>query len=214
MTTLEKPAYTGRVRYNAQAARHYQERDQGKHLAEMALVKKAFRHVPQGRVLDVPSGGGRVSLWLAKHGYTVTAADLSESMLEIVRENVAAEQLSIEVHHQDVEHLKYESKSFDAVISFRLFHHFPNPEIRARTVAELCRVARRYVLVSYFSPWAVTSVKRRLQKQFFGRKMAKFATPLAELVRYFEANDFTFVENFARTPIIHTLNLAVFRRSS
>lgn len=214
MTSSEKPAYTGRVRYTALASRHYQQRDQGKHRAEMSLVKKAFRHVPKGRVLDVPSGGGRVSLWLAKNGYTVTAADLSESMLEIVRENVLAEQLSIEVHHQDIEHLKYESQSFDAVISFRLFHHFPNPEIRARTVAELCRVARRFVLVSYFSPWAVTSVKRQLQKQFFGRKMVKFATPLGELTRYFETQGFAFVENFARAPIIHTLNLAVFRRSS
>ena len=207
-----RPAYSGRVRYTPEAAQRYQQRDLKKHEAEMRLVEKAFRHVPPGRVLDVPCGGGRVGIWLAHHGYTVTAADLSEAMLDITRKNVRLESVPVEVQRQDVESLQYEARSFDAVISFRLFHHFPNQEIRARVVAELCRVARRHVLLSYFSPWAGTSVKRQLQKKWFGRKMAKFATPLSEVKGYFAANGFRFVRNFARTPLLHTLNLAVFER--
>ena len=43
---LEQPAYSGRVRYTPQAARQYQQRDERKHMAEMALVEKGFGHVP------------------------------------------------------------------------------------------------------------------------------------------------------------------------
>ena len=207
-----RPAYSGRVRYTTEAALRYQQRDLKKHEAEMRLVEKAFRCVPPGRVLDVPCGGGRVSVWLARHGYSATAADLSDAMIEIARQNMKLESLPVEVQRQDVESLQFEDQSFDAVISFRLFHHFPNKEIRARVVAELCRVARRHVVISYFSPWAGTSVKRQLQKKLFGRKMAKFATSLAELKGYFNEKGFAFVRNFARAPLLHTLNVAVFER--
>jgi 2-polyprenyl-3-methyl-5-hydroxy-6-metoxy-1,4-benzoquinol methylase len=209
---LSRPAYTGRVRYTVEAAQRYQQRDLKKHEAEMRLVAKAFRCVPPCRVLDVPCGGGRVGIWLAQNGYTVTVADLSEPMLNIARQNVRLESVDVEVQRQDIECLQYAAQSFDAVISFRLFHHFPNAEIRARAIAELCRVARRHVLLSYFSPWAGTSVKRQLQKKLFGRKMAKFATPLSEVKGYFQQNGFAFVRNFARAPLLHTLNLAVFER--
>src|SRR6185295_6256454 len=136
------------------------------------LVERGFRLVPVGRVLDVPCGGGRVGLWLARHGYQVTMADLSPAMLDIARANAEREQLRMELAEGDVEGLKFGDQSFDAIVSFRLFHHFPNREIRARVVAELCRVSRRHVLLSYFSPWAATSIKRRVQKKVFGRKMA------------------------------------------
>ena len=210
--TPTAPAYTGRVRYTPTAARSYQVRDRRKHEAEMKLVERAFRLVPKGHVLDAPCGGGRVGLWLAKQGYDVTMADLSPAMLEFARTNAEREGLKIEVGEGDVESLKFGDRSFDAVISFRLFHHFPNKEIRARVVAELCRVSRRHVLLSYFSPWALTSIKRRIQKKMFGRKLAKFATPLSEIRTYFGEHGFKLVKNFARAPIAHTLNLAVFER--
>ena len=207
-----QPAYTGRVRYTPAAAQSYQIRDAGKHNAEMKLIVRGFRHVPLGRVLDAPCGGGRVGLLLAGQGYDVTIADLAPAMVEIARANAEREQLKVEVCEADVEALKFADRSFDAVISFRLFHHFPNQEIRARVVAELCRVSRRHVLLSYFSPLAATSIKRQLQKKLFGRRMAKFATPLSEVRGYFAAHGFKLVENFARAPFFHTLNLAVFER--
>jgi 2-polyprenyl-3-methyl-5-hydroxy-6-metoxy-1,4-benzoquinol methylase len=52
----------------------------------MRLVDRAFALVPKThRVLDVPCGGGRVTIHLAQSGYQVSSADLSEAMLEIAR---------------------------------------------------------------------------------------------------------------------------------
>lgn len=212
--TENTPAYKGRVKYTPEKARAYQIRTERKERAELRLVEKAFSVVPRGRVLDAPCGGGRVSLMLAGLGYTVTAADLSDSMLEITRENVAAAKLPITVEKQDVEHLKFPDRHFDTVISFRLFHHFPNVEIRQRVVRELCRVADKFVALSYFSPYSYTSLDRKLRAARGGRKSQKHATSLREVKSYFEACGFELVRDFARLNLIHTLHLAVFRRRS
>lgn len=208
-----QPAYRGRVKYDTvAAAQKYQKQKPDKHAAEMRLVKRAFAVIPKGRVLDVPCGGGRVSLLLASDGYEMTAADLALPMLDIAREHFSKAGLDIPALHEDVEKLSFANGSFDAAVCFRLFHHFPNAEIRKRAVSELCRVARTHVALSYFSPYSFTSLKRRLSAAMGGKKSAKYPTSLDEVTRYFDACDFTLDCDFARLPLIHTLHLAVFRR--
>ena len=206
------PAYKGRVKYTKDVARKYQHIKPGKNRAEMQLVERAFSIIPKGRVLDAPCGGGRISLLLAGLGYAMTSVDISEPMLDIARENFSKAGLTIPVLHGDVEKLNFADESFDAVISFRLFHHFPTVEIRQRAVNELCRVARTHVALSYFSPYSFTSLKRRVQAATGGRKSTKHATSLREVIGYFETSGFTLCRDFARFPLIHTLHLAVFCR--
>jgi 2-polyprenyl-3-methyl-5-hydroxy-6-metoxy-1,4-benzoquinol methylase len=201
-------------KYTPEAAANYQIRKPGKHRAEMALVRRAFTTVPRGTVLDVPCGGGRVSLLLSELGHDVTAADLSSGMVEIARAAVNAAGAHVRVEQRNLESLDFNPQSFDSVICFRLFHHFATTDLRARAVAELCRVARRRVLLSYFSPYSSTALKRTLQARLFRRPTKKFHTPLSEVARYFESNHFRFVRDFARTPLIHTLHLAVFEREA
>jgi 2-polyprenyl-3-methyl-5-hydroxy-6-metoxy-1,4-benzoquinol methylase len=206
-------AYRGRVKYTEKTAREYQRRRQDKHRIEMRLIDRAFSFVPKShRVLDIPCGGGRVALHLARKGYVVACADLSESMLTIARENAAREGVDCPVDRQDIERLTYANESFDAIVSFRLFHHFPNAEIRRRAVRELCRVAKCFVVLSYFSPVSFTSVKRRLQSALGGRKISKHATSRSEVQGYFDEAGFRFVKDFAEMPVIHTMHLAVFER--
>ena len=201
-----------RTKYTPDAAQRYQHHTERKNRAESRLVERAFEQVPPGSVLDVPCGGGRMSLLLARRGYAVTAADLSEPMQEITRENAKAANLPIEVTKGDVEQMEFSDRSFDTVFSFRLFHHFPNRDIRARVVGQLCRVARAHVLISYFSPFAGTSLKRAIQGKWFGYNHKKFATSLTELKTYFEPHGFRLRQNFARRPLLHTLHLAVFEK--
>lgn len=206
-------AYRGRVKYDQQIARKYQVRKEGKNRAELRLVDRAFELVPKAHhVLDTPCGGGRVTVHLAKKKYWISAADLSDAMIEITRENVAKNKLDCTVEKQDIEKLTLADRSFDTIVSFRLFHHFPTPEIRQRVVSELCRVARKYVALSYFSPVSVTSVKRNLRAALGGKKSEKYATPLSEVEGYFTRADFKLVKDFAQLPLIHTMHLALFER--
>ena len=211
--TQQKAAYLGRVKYDEKTARQYQVRKAGKHNAEMRMVDRAFALVPKThRVLDVPCGGGRVTVHLAKKGYAMSSADLSDSMISITRETVAKNKFNITVEKQDIENLTFNERHFDTIISFRLFHHFPDPEIRQRAVTALCRVARKYVALSYFSPASMTSVKRKVRAALGGQKSEKHATPLKEVESYFAKSGFKLVKDFAQLPLIHTMHLALFKR--
>jgi ubiquinone/menaquinone biosynthesis C-methylase UbiE len=211
MATEQPVAYRGRVKYDDAQSRKYQCRKPHKHHAEMRLIDRAFALVPKTHsVLDTPCGGGRVLLHLAQKGYTVSGADLSESMLAIARENASQAGVSCTVERQDLEKLSYPNGRFDTVVCFRLFHHFPNPEIRERVVGELCRVAAKSVALSYFSPYSVQSLRRKLS----GTDRDRFATPLVEVESYFRKAGFRLVKDFAQLPVLHTLHLAVFERVS
>lgn len=212
VTADETPAYPARTFYTPAKAERYQQRKASKDQAEMDLVAKAFRLIPPGRVLDAPCGGGRVSVLLARRGYQMTSADLSEPMIEIARASLQKAGLDIPVHREDVERLSYANRSFDAVVCFRLFHHFPNREIRERAVRELCRVADQFVALSFFSPYSFTSVQRRLRVMRGGRTSHKHQTTLREVKGYFEKAGFRLVKNLARCQFIHTLHMAVFER--
>lgn len=213
--TQKTVTYRGRVKYDEKTAKSYQVRKESKHLAEMKLVDRAFSLIPKThRVLDLPCGGGRVTVHLGLQGYNMSSADLSDAMLAITRESIAQNGLKATVEKQDIEKLTYADQHFDSLISFRLFHHFPNPEIRQCAVSELCRIAKQFVAISYFSPASVTSVKRSIRSAMGGRKSDKHPTSLTEVKRYFAKAGFRFVKDFARTPIIHTLHVAVFERDS
>lgn len=204
--------YAGRTKYDQQRARKYSQKKSGKNRAELRLIDRAFALIPKDhRVLDAPCGAGRVTVHLAKRGYNVAAADLSEAMLELTRQRLAQSGLHCPVQQQDIEKMSYADGSFDTVVCFRLFHHFPNAEIRARVVRELCRVAARHVVLSYFAP-SLSMLKRKIRQARAEKLSRKYATPLPEVERYFAAAGFRLVRDFAQLRWIHTLHVAVFER--
>lgn len=206
-------SYRGKTKYDDRTAMAYKDRPPRQQAAEMALIDRVFQHLPQDlRVLDLPCGGGRVSVHLARKGYQISGADNSEAMVGISRRFLAESGLNCPVSRQDIEALSYAGGEFDAIICFRLFHHFPNPRLRQQAVSELCRVAGRYVAISYFSPLSVTSLKRRLRSAIGGRGSEKYATPLGEVETYFRKQGFRLVKDFARSPFLHTLHVALFAR--
>jgi 2-polyprenyl-3-methyl-5-hydroxy-6-metoxy-1,4-benzoquinol methylase len=205
--------YRGREKYDLKTALAYQRVSPAKHRAEMNLLDRAFALVPKHyNILDIPCGGGRVSIHLSHQGYAVEAADLSEAMVGIAAKNVADSGVPCIVERQDVEEMTYLDSSVDAIVCFRLFHHFPDPATRQRCVSQLCRVARRLVVISYFSPLSATSLRRTVVAAAGGKRSPKHSTSLREIQGYFKPNGFELVRNFARMPFIHTLHVAVFER--
>ena len=205
--------YRAKTNYDEGKAALYQQRKSHKHAAEMKLVDRAFRLIPKSHsVLDVPCGGGRIFLMLAKQGYRVAGADLSDAMLQYARDNAEKAGLDCPVEKKDIDQLDYPEKSFDTIICFRLFQHFPTGAIRQRAVNEMCRVARQYVVISYFSPYSWTQAKLLLRERLGGKKMLKFPTSLKEVEGYFARNGYRLVKDFCRFPLVKTLHLAIFER--
>jgi 2-polyprenyl-3-methyl-5-hydroxy-6-metoxy-1,4-benzoquinol methylase len=211
----EKPAqYRAKFKYDEKTARRYFDRKARKHFPEMRLIDRALAFIPKThRLIDAPCGGGRVTVHLAESGCNVSAADISESMIQIARGNIARHDLKCTVERQDLEKLSFGDCSFDTFVCFRFFHHLPNPEIRSRIVKELCRVASRFVVMSYFNPVSTAALERKFRAWRRGKKLEEYDTPLSEVAGYFSANDFQLKKDFALRALIHNLHLALFERT-
>lgn len=205
--------YRERIKQSQISAKRYQYRKPRKHRAELRLVKRAMLGLSrQNTVLDIPCGAGRVTILLQGMGYTCEGADIGVGAVESARRAIQQAGFNAQVEKQDLEKMSYTDRSFDTIICFRVFHHFPSPDIRRRVISELCRVARRNVMISYFSPYSYTSIRRKIRMILGGKRSRQHATPLSELSGYFSEQGFILERNLARTPFIHTLHLAVFRR--
>ncbi len=67
------------------------------------------------RILDLGCGTGRHSIELARRGYSVTGADLSESMLARAREKAREAGVEVDFHQHDARNLPFASE-FDLVM--------------------------------------------------------------------------------------------------
>ncbi|HET7536880.1 MAG TPA: class I SAM-dependent methyltransferase [Candidatus Didemnitutus sp.] len=89
--------------------------------------------------LDVATGGGHTALWLAQHGWQVTAGDIAPRMLENARRLAAEAGRSIETRLFPAEEMPFADASFDLVTVRVAPHHFSSP---AKFLAEVARVLR------------------------------------------------------------------------
>ena len=161
--------YRQRIKHSSERAEKYQHRRMRKHQAEMQLIERALQALPPlHSVLDAPCGVGRASMLLAARGYAVTGVDLGEGALLAARSAVAEADADVIIERADLEQLPYADVGFDACLCFRFIHHLPTDALRQRIIAELCRVSRKYVLISYLSPVSVTSLRRSMAEQFRG----------------------------------------------
>jgi SAM-dependent methyltransferase len=79
------------------------------------LVKEV-EDIEPGRVLDVGAGEGGDAVWLAEHGWDVTASDISRRALERIATLAHQQGLKIDCHHADANSLNpYEPRAFDLV---------------------------------------------------------------------------------------------------
>lgn len=202
-----------RIKHTIDKAEKYRKRKTRKHKAEMDLIQRVLPQLKEVRtILDAPCGVGRATVMLARAGYAVTGIDLGDGALQLARQAVEEAQIDAVIEKQDMVALDYADGQFDAVLCFRLIHHLPTPHHRREIIAELCRVADRYVLISYLSPWSYTSTNRWLKKKLGGKPDVQHVTSLREISGYFSEQGFVLVSDLAQTPFIHSLHLALFAR--
>jgi SAM-dependent methyltransferase len=72
------------------------------------LVMKTARALQPGRALDLASGAGRNTLWLAEHGWQVTAVDGAPSAIEVLRARSLERGLNVEAVVADLEKDEFE----------------------------------------------------------------------------------------------------------
>jgi SAM-dependent methyltransferase len=112
-------------------------------------LRQAIRAVPlsfAANVLDLPSGDGFYTGWLARRVYPfgkVTAADASEPYLDCARRRLAQRHLAacIEFVRADAYHLPFDDDAFDAVWCARSLISLDDPVAALREMKRVVRPA-------------------------------------------------------------------------
>jgi tellurite methyltransferase len=76
--------------------------------APTPLLAKTAAALPSGKALDLACGAGRNALWLAEHGWEVTAVDGASEAIKILRSRAMERSLKINAVVADLEKDEYE----------------------------------------------------------------------------------------------------------
>ncbi len=149
------------------------------HRREMQIVRRALRRAgTRGVVLDCPCGAGRLAPVLLERAEHVRCVDVSEAMVEQARDALApfVERGDVALHVASADALPFDDGDFDTAVCHRLIHHMADPEDRARVFAEMARVARRAIVISFSDD---TTRKARSQRRRGVKRNRHTLTPQA-----------------------------------
>lgn len=130
------------------------------------------RKIPGGRILDMCSGDGTNSIYLASRGYEVYGVDISGTAVRIARERCQQRKLACAYRVGNVLNLSFE-EPFDLVFDRGCFHHIPagdKPKY-AETVKRLLRPGGKFLLLCFSDknpPYEKNLTKEDI-RGFFGR---------------------------------------------
>jgi len=112
---------------------------------------------PGAKILEIGAGTGRYSISLAKEGYNVTAVELVESNLEVLRQN-SRDMENIVSYQGDALNLeRFESDQFDITLLFGPMYHLYDKEDVHKAIDEAIRVTKSdgIILIAFLSVYAI-----------------------------------------------------------
>jgi ubiquinone/menaquinone biosynthesis C-methylase UbiE len=94
------------------------------------LAGKVVQIVKEGRVLELGSGPGYLSIELAKLGsFEITGLDASQTMTSIAEKNARAAAVEVEFRLGDAAYIPFDDDTFDFIISRHVLHYWKQPTV-------------------------------------------------------------------------------------
>jgi SAM-dependent methyltransferase len=154
---------------------------------ESLLIRRCIRRVGRSRaILEIPCGGGRLTPAFADSTELVIEADVAIGQVLYGRQNAKGGVPRVWMTASAF-HIPLRDESVDGTVCVRLLHHLPAAAERERLFAELLRVSRRFVIVTFFDRHSLKHLTWRLRHPF-SRKPRKPAMTDAEVATLARAN--------------------------
>ena len=114
------------------------------HLPEYLTTIRYFDKLftPGSRILDACAGAGRYAFYLANKGHTVTACDLSQHHVNIIKSNPDAHKLADIAVCNTLDLSRFKDNSFDAVLCMGALYHLRDNQDKAKALSECVRVCK------------------------------------------------------------------------
>jgi len=117
---------------------------------EHSVLHRLLRAQPRSAtLLDLPAGGGRLSPALEQHTDLLIESDAALGQLLYGAADPALKKTAVRMTASAF-HIPLKSGAVDATVCCRLSHHLPTTAERERLVAELLRVSKRFVIMTFF----------------------------------------------------------------
>ncbi len=132
-------------------------------MREYQILRRLLgRQKPCATMLEIPCGGGRISPQLVNATDLLIQADvgLGQILYGMTREKFKIPQIWMTA---SAFHIPLQNSSVDAAVCIRLSHHLPTTNQREDLLAELLRVARRYVVMTFFDYHSIKNTLRRIR---------------------------------------------------
>ena len=160
-------------------------------LEQLTTLHYIQQHAMQrSRILEVGAGTGRYSITLAKAGHAVTAVELVESNLAVLRQNSAGLDHLQTFQGDALDLSRFADNSFDVTLLLGPMYHLYSPEDVHRALDEAIRVTHHggVILTAFLSVHAIL-----FNNYLNGRLLAGLAENFDDTgcVRHFEEQLFT-----------------------
>ena len=124
---------------------------QVEYLTTMRYIEECLEGVSDPEILEVGAGTGRYSVTLAKQGLRVTAVELIEHNLEILRSKLDGSEPIVTMQGNAMELSAFSDNSFDLTMLLGPMYHLCTKEEKRRALSEAVRVTKHggHILVAY-----------------------------------------------------------------
>jgi 2-polyprenyl-3-methyl-5-hydroxy-6-metoxy-1,4-benzoquinol methylase len=133
------------------------------HLPEYLTTIRYFDRLftPTSQILDACAGTGRYSFYLANQGHNVTACDLSQHHINIIKSKPEAERL-VDITVCNVLDLsRFNDNSYDVVLCMGAMYHLPSDKEKLQAIQECTRVCKvgGLVVLSYLNYYSIVAAE-------------------------------------------------------
>ena len=127
-------------------------------LEYLTTIDYIHRYAKTGaKILEIGAGTGRYSIALAKEGYNVTAVELVESNLEVLKNNSVGIENIISYQGDALNLDRFEDNQFDITLLFGPMYHLYDKKEVHKALDEAIRVTRigGIILTAFLSVYAI-----------------------------------------------------------